>query len=134
MDDHATEFHRLKENEPYMNKKQIAYFRKKLLVWRQNLLKETAHTVSKFIEDQEKLADEVECGMRAARHALDISILNRNQNLLKQIEAALIRIDDGSYGFCEETEEKIGLKRLEAFPVATLCLEAQKLRESKQKN
>ncbi len=116
-------------DEPYMNPRQLAYFRKKLLDWRQALLDEWQRTVSQSQTESENLGDEADRAAWESQHTFELRTRDRYQRLLAEIGAALKRIDDGSYGYCEDTGEPIGLQRLEARPIASLTVEAQERRE-----
>ncbi|MDX2145626.1 MAG: RNA polymerase-binding protein DksA [Rhodospirillaceae bacterium] len=112
-----------------MNPRQLEYFRRKLLFWRTELLKESEETLESLQEgglQEPDLADRASAEME---RALELRTRDRARKLIAKIDAALHRIDDGSYGFCEETGEPIGLKRLEARPIATLSVEAQERHE-----
>lgn len=116
-------------DEPYMNPGQLAYFRTKLLDWRQALLDEWQQAVSQSPAGSENLGDEADRASWESQHTLDLRTRDRYRRLLAEIDAALKRIDDGSYGYCEDTGEPIGLQRLEARPIASLTVEAQERRE-----
>lgn len=116
-------------DEPYMNPGQLAYFRRKLLDWRQALLDEWQQAVSQSPAGSENLGDEADRASWESQHTLDLRTRDRYRRLLAEIDAALKRIDDGSYGYCEDTGEPIGLQRLEARPIASLTVEAQERRE-----
>lgn len=117
------------EKEPFMNPKQQEYFRRKLLNWRGELLKESEETLESLQEgglQEPDLADRASAEME---RALELRTRDRARKLIGKIDAALQRIEDGSYGYCEETGEPISLKRLEARPIATLSVEAQERHE-----
>lgn len=117
------------EKEPFMNSKQQEYFRRKLLNWRGELLKESEETLESLQEGglhEPDLADRASAEME---RALELRTRDRARKLIAKIDAALARIEDGSYGYCEETGEPISLKRLEARPIATLSVEAQERHE-----
>jgi DnaK suppressor protein len=121
--------YRPSDKEPFMNPRQLEYFRRKLLFWRAELLKESEETLESLQEgglQEPDLADRASAEME---RALELRTRDRARKLIAKIDAALHRIDDGSYGFCEETGEPIGLKRLEARPIATLSVEAQERHE-----
>lgn len=122
-------------HEEYMNPQQLAYFRRKLLEWRDSLLRESQQTIDHLRSDgaSRYVGDEADRARDESEVALELRTRDRYRKLLPKIEAALRRIDDGSYGFCEETGEPIGLKRLEARPIAMLSVEAQELREKSQR-
>jgi DnaK suppressor protein len=117
------------DKEPFMNTRQLEYFRRKLLAWRLELLKESEETLESLQEgglQEPDLADRASAEME---RALELRTRDRARKLISKIDAALHRIEDGSYGYCEETSEPIGLKRLEARPIATLSVEAQERHE-----
>jgi DnaK suppressor protein len=112
----------------------LAYFRQKLLGWRSALLAEADATIAELRDNSHhEVGDEVDRASREAAQALELRTRERCRKLLGKIDAALARIADGSYGWCEETGEPIGLARLQARPVATLCVEAQELRELRER-
>ncbi|NKI35899.1 RNA polymerase-binding protein DksA [Wenzhouxiangella sp. XN79A] len=121
------------EKEEYMNAKQLEYFRQKLLAWRQDLIDESQETINNLRGEVRDVGDEAERASRETENSLELRTRDRYRKLLGKIDQALARIDDGSYGYCEETGEEIGLARLEARPIATLCLDAQERWELKQK-
>lgn len=116
-------------DEPYMNPRQLEYFRQRLLDLRKQVRQEYEESFLRLRQEKTRDADVVDQGACEADIHLDLSSRERARNLLAKIEGALRRIDEGTYGYCEETGEEIGLKRLEARPLATLCLEAQEKRE-----
>jgi len=118
------------EKEPFMNPKQQEYFRRKLLNWRVELLKESEETLESL--QQEGGAQEPDLADRAStemERSLELRTRDRARKLISKIDAALHRLEEGSYGYCEETGEPISLKRLEARPIATLSIEAQERHE-----
>ncbi len=117
------------ESEEYMGSMQLAYFRRKLVDWRNELLEESRETLDHLKEENWQEPDINDRATVEAEASLELRTRNRYRKLLDKIDAALKRIDDGSYGYCEETGEEIGVKRLEARPIATLCLEAQERHE-----
>jgi DnaK suppressor protein len=121
--------------EPYMNAQQLEYFRRKLLEWRESLLRESQQTIDHLRSDgaSRYVGDEADRARDESEVALELRTRDRYRKLLPKIDAALRRIEDGSYGYCEETGEPIGLKRLEARPIATLSVEAQEIRERAQR-
>ena len=121
--------YRPKEKEPFMNPKQLEYFRRKLINWRGELLKESEETLESLQEgglQEPDLADRASAEME---RALELRTRDRARKLIAKIDAAIQRIEDGSYGYCEETGDPITLKRLEARPIATLSVEAQERHE-----
>lgn len=120
--------------EEYMNPRQLAYFRKKLLDWRASLLSEAQQTIDHLRDEGEGriVGDEADRASQESENILELRTRDRYRKLLPKIDAALRRIESGTYGYCEETGEEIGLRRLEARPVATLSVEAQERREKKE--
>jgi DnaK suppressor protein len=117
-----------------MGPRQLAYFRQKLLGWRSTLLAEADATLAELRDDSHhEVGDEADRASREAAQTLELRTHDRYRKLLGKIDAALARIDGGSYGWCEETGEPIGLARLEARPVATLCVDAQERRELRER-
>jgi DnaK suppressor protein len=121
------------EKEEYMNPKQIEYFRQKLTVWRDELVEESRETISNLQSEVRDVGDEAERATRETENSLELRTRDRYRKLINKINKTLTRIDDGDYGYCEETGEEIGLNRLEARPIATLCLDAQERWEIRQK-
>ena len=111
----------------------LAYFRQKLLDWRQSLVEESQQTINHLRGEVRDVSDEAERASRETENSFELRTRDRYRKLLNKIDKALARIDDGSYGFCEETDEEIGLKRLEVRPIATLTLDAQERWEHKQR-
>ena len=112
-----------------MSDAQLAHFRKILNAWKRELMFEVDRTVHHMQDEAANFPDPNDRATQESEFGLELRTRDRERKLLRKIDSALARIDDGSYGFCEETGEEIGLKRLEARPVATLCLEAQERRE-----
>ncbi len=121
------------EKEEYMCSEHLEYFRQKLLKWRHDLIEESQETINNLRGEVRDVGDEAERASRETENSLELRTRDRYRKLLNKIDQALNRIDDGSYGFCEETGEEIGLARLEARPIATLCLDAQERWELKRK-
>ena len=121
------------EDEPYMNPRQLEYFRKRLLFWREQILRESMASLDQLKKYDWKETDVLDQGFQEMATSMRMRISDRSLSLIHKIDEALGRIEEGTYGFCEETGEEIGSKRLEAYPVATLSLEAQKLREIYEK-
>lgn len=117
------------EDEEFMNPIQTEYFRQKLLRWRTDLLKEANGTLASLSEGGIHEADITDRASVETERALELRTRDRARKLISKIDQALIRIENGSYGFCEETDEPIGLRRLEARPIATLTIEAQERHE-----
>ena len=121
------------QKEKFMNAKMKEYFRQKLSNWKNELLKESNQTLSNLQSDNEAKPDITDRASEEIDRAFELRTRDRERKLINKIDAALQRIVDGSYGYCEETGEPIGLKRLEARPVATLSLEAQEMHEKAEK-
>lgn len=121
--------YRPSEDEPFMNPKQREYFRQKLMRWREELLKETSETLQHLQEVSLHESDMTDRASLETDHSIELRTRDRERKLITKIDAALRRLEDGSYGYCEETAEPIGVKRLDARPIATLSLEAQERHE-----
>ena len=120
--------------EKFMNSKMKEYFRLKLVNWKKNLLKESLQTLRKLQkEEYSPKPDLTDRATEEIERSFELKTRDRERKLINKINDALKRIDNGNYGYCEETGEPIGIKRLEARPVATLSLEAQKMHEKKEK-
>ena len=117
------------EYEPFMNERQLEYFRLKLLNWKEDILRESKETLSHLQAETENHPDLADRASSETDRALELRTRDRARKLISKIDQALIRIENGSYGFCEETGEPIGLRRLEARPIATLSIEAQERHE-----
>jgi DnaK suppressor protein len=115
--------------EPYMNERQSEYFRRRLLEWREELLRESRETLNHLKEENWHEPDIADRATIETEAGVELRSRNRYLKLIEKIDAALRRIEIGEYGYCEETGEPIGLKRLEARPIATLCIEAQERHE-----
>ena len=126
---HGIEPYAPKRGELYMNPDQLAHFEAILLSWKKELMNEVDRTVHHMQDEAANFPDPNDRATQESEFGLELRTRDRERKLLRKISSALIRIEDGTYGFCEETGEEIGLKRLEARPVATLCLEAQERRE-----
>jgi DnaK suppressor protein len=118
-----------KRGEEYMNKEQLEHFRQLLLAWKRELMEEVDRTMLHMKDDAANFPDPNDRATQESEFGLELRTRDRERKLLKKIDSALSRIDDGTYGYCEETGDEIGLRRLEARPVATLCVEAQERRE-----
>ncbi len=116
-------------DEPFMNSKQREYFRRRLRNWREDLLRESSATLQYLQEESVNAPDIVDRASMEAERSVELRTRDRARKLISKIDQALTRIDEGSYGFCVETEEPIGIGRLEARPIATLSLEAQERHE-----
>ena len=120
--------------EKFMNTKMKEYFRLKLISWKKDLLKESSLTLNNLQkEENSSKPDITDRAAEEMERSFELRARDRERKLINKIDAALKRIDNGSYGYCEETGDPIGIKRLEARPVATLCLEAQEIHEKKEK-
>jgi DnaK suppressor protein len=118
-----------KRGEAYMSSAQLEHFRQILLAWRRELMEEVDRTVHHMKDDAANFPDPNDRATQESEFGLELRTRDRERKLLKKIDSALGRIDEGTYGYCEETGDEIGLRRLEARPVATLCVEAQERRE-----
>ena len=121
------------EKEPFMNERQREYFRAKLLQWKEDILKEARATLLQLQDENVNLPDLADRVSSEPDRAIELRARDRQRKLISKIDAAIARIDDGSYGYCEETGEPISLKRLEARPIATLSVEAQERHEKREK-
>jgi len=121
--------YRPSEKEPFMNAKQREYFRRKLLAWKEELLKPSTETLRHLQNDTVPEPDIADRATAETDRAVELRARDRERKLISKIDAALKRIEEGTYGYCEETNEPIGLKRLEARPIATLSIEAQERHE-----
>jgi DnaK suppressor protein len=133
MSDLISEEYRPTEDEPYMNEAQREYFRRKLLHWRDEILRGSTETLRQLKEEDNRLADLSDWASYETERNFQLRARDRERKLLSKIDEALRRIEDGSYGYCEETQEPIGLRRLEARPIATLSIEAQERHERREK-
>jgi DnaK suppressor protein len=127
------ENYRPSEDEPFMNERQRAYFRRKLLAWKEEIIRQTRETLQGLHEDSTQHADLADRATSETDRALELRARDRHRKLIAKIDAALARIEDGTYGYCEETGEPIGLRRLDARPIATLSLEAQERHERRER-
>jgi DnaK suppressor protein len=125
--------YRPSEKEPFMNARQREYFRRKLLAWRDELLRESSQTIQHLQSESQQEPDVADRASTESERALELRTRDRERKLLSKIDAALRRLEDGSYGFCEETGEPISLSRLEARPIATLSIEAQERHERRER-
>lgn len=121
------------KKEKYMCAEHLEYFRQKLVGWRNELVEESRETISNLQQEVRDVGDEVERATRETENSLELRTRDRYRKLINKIDQALNRIEEGEYGYCEETGEEIGLDRLEARPIATLCLDAQERWELKQR-
>ena len=125
--------YRPSEDEPFMNERQRLYFRQKLLAWKEEIIRQTRETLAGLHEESTQHADLADRATSETDRALELRARDRQRKLVAKIDAALARIEDGSYGYCEETGEPIGLKRLDARPIATLSVEAQERHERRER-
>lgn len=119
--------------EEYMGPRHLQYFRNKLSQWREDLVEESRQTIESLRDEVRDVGDEAERATRETENSLELRTRDRYRKLIAKIDKALKRIEEGHYGFCEETDEEIGLDRLEARPIATLSLDAQERWEHRQK-
>ncbi|MFV9936473.1 MAG: RNA polymerase-binding protein DksA [Rickettsia endosymbiont of Haemaphysalis japonica] len=122
------------QDEEYMCPNHLEYFRQKLLRWKENLLKESQETLNNLKEENFKESDLNDCATHEIERAFELRSRNRYCKLMSKIEEALSRIKNGEYGYCEETGDPIGIKRLEARPIAALCIEAQERHENYERS
>jgi DnaK suppressor protein len=122
-----------REDEPFMNERQREYFRTKLLNWKDDILKESRETLAHLQDDNNILPDLADRASTETDRSLELRTRDRQRKLISKIDAALKRIDDGTYGYCEETGEPISLRRLDARPIATLSIEAQERHERRER-
>jgi DnaK suppressor protein len=122
-----------REDEPFMNERQREYFRVKLLNWKEDILKESRETLAHLQDDNNILPDLADRASTETDRSLELRTRDRQRKLISKIDAALKRIDDGTYGYCEETGEPISLRRLDARPIATLSIEAQERHERRER-
>lgn len=123
----------LSEDDEFMNANQRAYFRGKLIAWKNDILREARETLGHLAEESANHPDLADRASSETDRAIELRARDRQRKLISKIDAALQRIDEGTYGFCEETGEPIGLKRLDARPIATLSIEAQERHERREK-
>ncbi len=125
--------YRPSDKEPFMNERQRDYFRLKLLNWREDILKEAKETLQHLQDESQNHPDLADRASSETDRAIELRARDRQRKLIAKIDAALQRIEDGTYGYCEETGEPITLKRLEARPIATLSIEAQERHERRER-
>ena len=121
------------EKEPFMNERQRDYFRARLLTWKEDILKEAKDTLLHLQEENQNHSDLADRASSETDRAIELRARDRQRKLISKIDAALQRIEEGTYGYCEETGEPIALKRLDARPIATLSIEAQERHERREK-
>jgi DnaK suppressor protein len=119
--------------EPFMNERQREYFRAKLLGWKEVILRDTRESLQRLQDENHKHADLADRASSETDRAIELRARDRQRKLIAKIDAALARIDDGTYGYCEKTGEPISLKRLEARPIATLSVDAQERHERRER-
>lgn len=125
--------YRPSDDEPFMNDRQREYFRRKLLQWKEDILRESKETLVNLQNENTNLPDIADRASSETDRSIELRARDRQRKLISKIEAAVKRIEDGSYGYCEETGEPISLKRLDARPIATLSIEAQERHERREK-
>ncbi|MCB1424355.1 MAG: RNA polymerase-binding protein DksA [Zhengella sp.] len=121
------------DSEPFMNERQKAYFREKLINWKNDILREARETLETLQQESENHPDLADRASSETDRAIELRARDRQRKLIAKIDAALVRIDEGTYGYCEETGEPISLRRLDARPIATLSIEAQERHERREK-
>ena len=125
--------YRPSDDEEFMNDKQKQYFKQKLETWKSDILRESKTTIAVLQDGSGKLPDAADRASSETDRSIELRARDRQRKLITKIDAALKRLEDGSYGYCEETGEPISLKRLEARPIATLSIEAQERHERREK-
>jgi len=128
-----TKIYRPSDKEPFMNERQREYFRQKLMAWREDILKEAKETLAHLQEENQNHPDIADRASSETDRAIELRARDRQRKLIAKIDEALGRIEDGTYGYCEETGEPISLRRLEARPIATLSVEAQERHERRER-
>ena len=128
-----TKNYRPTDKEPFMNERQRDYFRLKLMSWREDIIKEAKETLQHLQDENQNHPDLADRASSETDRAIELRARDRQRKLINKIDAALHRIEDGTYGYCEETGEPIALKRLEARPIATLSVEAQERHERRER-
>ena len=131
--DTIDEAYKPSDDEPFMSERQREYFRRKLLLWKDDILREARETIAALQNENENHPDIADRASSETDRAIELRARDRQRKLIAKIDLALRRIEDGSYGFCEETGEPISLKRLDARPIATLSIEAQERHERREK-
>ena len=125
--------YRPSDDEPFMNERQLDYFRRKLLAWKEDILRESRETLQNLQDETQNMPDIADRASSETDRAIELRARDRQRKLISKIDAALARIEDNSYGYCEETGEPISLRRLDARPIATLSLEAQERHERRER-
>lgn len=121
------------DKEPFMNERQKKYFRNKLKMWKEEILRESKETLQHLQDENNPLPDLADRASTETDRALELRTRDRQRKLIAKIDAALGRIENGTYGYCEETGEPIGLRRLDARPIATMSVEAQERHERRER-
>jgi DnaK suppressor protein len=121
------------DREPFMNERQREYFRERLLAWKEDILREARETLQHLQDENQNHPDLADRASSETDRAIELRARDRQRKLIAKIDAALARIDEGTYGYCEETGEPISLRRLEARPIATLSVEAQERHERRER-
>jgi DnaK suppressor protein len=121
------------EDEPFMNERQLEYFRRKLLAWKEEILADSKETLAELANGTHSLADMADRASEETDRAIELRTRDRQRKLIAKIDAALRRIETGEFGYCEVTGEPISLKRLDARPIATMTLEAQERHERSER-
>jgi DnaK suppressor protein len=121
------------EDEPFMNERQRAYFRAKLIAWKNDILREARETLDALQEENTNHPDLADRASSETDRSIELRARDRQRKLISKIDAAMARIDEGTYGYCEETGEPISIKRLDARPIATFSIEAQERHERREK-
>ncbi|MGL5115855.1 MAG: RNA polymerase-binding protein DksA [Beijerinckiaceae bacterium] len=127
------ESYRPTEDETFMSERQRDYFRRKLVAWKDEILREASETILALQNENDNHPDIADRASSESDRAIELRSRDRQRKLISKIESALARIDDGSYGYCEETGEPIALRRLDARPIATLTVEAQERHERRER-
>jgi DnaK suppressor protein len=122
-----------KDQEPYMSELMLAYFREKLLLWKKEIIRESTETLDHLRQEELRQPDDADRATLETEQEIELRTRDRQRKLLGKIDLAIARIDSGDYGYCEETGEPIGVRRLLARPIATLCIEAQERHERHEK-
>ena len=125
--------YRPSDKEPFMNERQREYFRNKLLQWKEDILKEAKETLQHLQDENQNHPDLADRASSETDRAIELRARDRQRKLIAKIDAALQRLEDGTYGYCEETGEPISLRRLEARPIATMSIEAQERHERRER-
>jgi DnaK suppressor protein len=133
LDRNSNKSYRPSDKEPFMNERQREYFRTKLVLWKEEIQKETKETLQHLQDENQNHPDLADRASSETDRAIELRARDRQRKLIAKIDAALQRLEDGTYGYCEETGEPISLRRLEARPIATLSIEAQERHERRER-